>query len=422
MPCVTELTEFSRRESDLRGAGINILALNVDELMDDPKSDLARSKQILTKIAFPFAAAAVDAEHSGTLDLFHQAFLSLRRPLPIPSSFLATADGRVAVIYRGPLSIEQLLHDLELLDSGPESIRTRAAPFQGKWHTTPIIPDPKGHAMAFMRSGFLDQGAKYLETYLLAHLNKKGWGPPESWPTQMRLAELCDTLADFYRLRNEPEKVAGVYQIALKFDPEFVPSFMNLGKVMIGQGKTNEGLGLLQRAHRLAPSDSIITSDLAIAYAMTGRTKPAEQIFLRLLQQDSESSGTRLNLGRLYFQTRRFTEAAAQLRAHLKLEPNSAEALNLFCWILVSSPNDSDRDARLAQEYFTRLRRQAQEEAAESHDLLAALHAELGDFENAVVEARRAVQLAQKQSNESSVAEIEHRLQLYRNRQPFRLR
>jgi Flp pilus assembly protein TadD len=222
-------------------------------------------------------------------------------------------------------------------------------------------------------------------------------------------------------LRNEPDKVVGVYQIALKFDPEFVPSLMNLGKIMIGEGKIVQGLGLLQRASRLAPADPIVASDLAIAYAMTGRPEPAERILLRLLEQDPDTPGTRLNLGRLYFQSSRFTEAAVQLREHLKTEPDSVEALSLLCWVLVSSPGDSDRDPRLAREFLNRLVRQESRESARSHDLRAAIHAELGDFDSAVAAARQAVRLAGEQRNPSA-AEIQQRLKLYLNRQPYRLR
>jgi tetratricopeptide (TPR) repeat protein/thiol-disulfide isomerase/thioredoxin len=421
MPCLKELAEFTRCENQLREAGLKIVALNVDELMEDPNSDFSRSKRQLSEIGFPFAAAGITPAGAGTLDIFHQAFLSLRLPLPVPSSFLATADGRIAVIYRGPVAVEQLLDDLELVDLDAESIRRRAVPFGGRWHTQPIHADVKQHATAFMRGGFIEEGAKYLENYLLTHANGKGFGPRESWPSSKRLAELCESLADFYRLQNQPGKVLSAFRLALKFDPNNVTACLNLGKAMIETGKITEGITLLQRAAQLAPANVTVASDLAIAYAMTGRTKPAEQIFLRLLKQNPDSSATRLNLGRLYFQQRRFTEARAQLAEQLKLEPNSVEALKLLCWILASSPSDGDRNPRMAHEYVQRLLRQTQEETAESHDLVAAIHAELGDFDKAIEEARRAVQLARDQKSASSVAGIEQRLQLYLSRQPYRL-
>lgn len=418
LPCVKELGEFARRESEVRQSGLNVMALNVDEFLEDPASDLSRSKQILNDIAFPFAAAAIDADQSGTLDLFHQAFLSLRRPLPLPSSFLTTADGRIAVIYRGPISIQQLIDDIEILDSTPQSIRDHSVPFSGKWHAKPFGSNPKRHATAFMRNGFVDPGAKYLEKYLFAHLKKQGWGPPESWPDPKLLAELCDVLANFYRLQNEPNKVLGVYQIALNFYPEFIPSFMNLGKAMISQGKTNEGLRMLERANQLAPSDPIIASDLAIAYAMVGRRKSAEQIFLRLLNEHSETPGIRLNLARLYLQQRRYSQAAAQFANHLRLEPNSEEALRSLCWILTSSPND--RNPRQAKAVLNRLRRQLGESSAVVRDLSAALYAEIGDFDRATEEARQAIQLA-KEQNDRTVAKIEERLRLYSDKKKFQL-
>ena len=419
LPCIKELTEFSLNESELRQAGVNILALNVDELMEDARSDLSRSKQILDEVKFPFAAAAINADDSGTLDLFHQAFLSLRRPLPVPSSFLTTADGRVAVIYRGPIGVPQILNDIKLLQADTRAIRDEAVPFSGRWHAKPIGPNPKRHATAFLRNGFASQGAKYLEMYLLAHLNKKGWGPQESWPSGKLLAELCDVLANFYRLQDEPKKIMSVYRIALGFDPKFVPSFMNLGKALIGQGKINEGLQMLERANRLSPSDPIVASDLAIAYAMTGRLKPAEQLFLRLLKVSPETPGIHLNLARLYFRQSRFKEAAPHFDSHLRLQPDSIEALRSSAWIFISSSND--RDPQRAKEILGRLQAIPEVPKSLMHDLTAALFAEQGDFKRAVEEARRAVDFAAKEKSPSAT-EIERRLQLYLDKQGFRLR
>ena len=420
MPCIRELKEFSEREAELREAGVNILALNVDQFIEDPLSDLARSRELLEQMSFPFAAAAIDADNSGMLDVFHQAFLSLRLPLPVPSSFLAAPDGRVAVIYRGPITVDELMRDLHLVDD-VDNARDDAVPFAGKWLGKPISVDAKRHATAFMRSGFLDQGAKYLENYLVRHLNKKGWGPPESWPSNQRLAELCDTLANFYRLQNNPKKLVGVYRLALSFDPEFVPSLMNLGKIMVGQGQVTEGLKLLEQANRLKPSDPIVASDLAIAYAMTGRTKPAEQLFLKLMQDESAAVGAQLNLARLYFQAGRYRESALHLRRYLKNDPTSVEALRSLCWILVCSPNDADRDVQSGRAIFEKRLANLQSGTAESYDLRAAIHAEVGDFERAVADVRKAIQLAKQQGNTPLVAEAQKRLALYLKETPYRL-
>ncbi len=420
MPCIKELNEFSQREAELRKAGVNVLALNVDEYIDDPSSDLSRSRKLLEEMSFPFTAAAINADNSGMLDLFHQAFLSLRLPLPVPSSFLTTADGRVAVIYRGPITVDQLLQDLEVAKRDAD-LRDDAVPFAGRWYGQPIAVDAKRHATAFMRGGFLGPGAKYLENYLLRHLNKKGWGPRESWPSNRRLAELCDMLANFYRLQNEPKKVVGVYQVALNFDPDFVPSLMNLGKIMVGQGNAAEGLKMLERANRLKPADPIVASDLAIAYAMTGRPKPAEQLFLKLLEDDASSSAARLNLGRLYFQSGRFSESAAQLKQYLKHDPTSVEALRSLCWILVCSPQQTDRDLRLAQSIMSQRLTKLEKGTAELYDLRAAMYAEVGDFKRAVESATRAIQVAKQQGNTALVSEAQKRRQLYLNQRPYRL-
>ena len=229
-------------------------------------------------------------------------------------------------------------------------------------------------------------------------------------------------LANFYRLQNEPKKVFGVYRIALRFDPQFVPSLMNLGKILIEQRKVAEGLRLLERASRLKPSDTVVASDLAVAYAMTGQTSKAEKIFLSLLQQDPKSPAARLNLGRIYFQTGRFDRATQALKQHLTVDPHSQEALQSLAWISACAPEAANRNTKLAQSCLARLEDLAESKDAELHDLRAAILADTGHFDSAVAEVRKAIQIATEQQNNRLVSQTRQRLQRYLDRQPYRLK
>jgi tetratricopeptide (TPR) repeat protein len=65
----------------------------------------------------------------------NRALFNLDRPFPLPTSFLVDARGRIAVIYKAPVTVEGVLADAAALGSrGPES-GDRAAPFPGRWQS-----------------------------------------------------------------------------------------------------------------------------------------------------------------------------------------------------------------------------------------------------------------------------------------------
>jgi len=431
-PCLEELQEMTAKETGIRAAGLSVVALNVDELANDPKSDLATARQLLTRLKFPFPAAALTTDYSGLLDLFHQSFLNLRLPLPVPSSFLATADGRVAVIYRGPVSIDQVLRDMTLLDMDPETLRTATVPFPGRWLSPPFTADVKSLCTTFLRAGYLDMGRTYLERYLLSHARNQGWGPKEQWPSRPRLAELCDTLADFHRLKNDPQGVMKSYQVALQFDPNATLPHAMLGKGLMRSGQPEKGLKMLERAVELDPDNAELISDLAIGYAMAGRDRDAIARLVALTDQQPELSTPHLHLARLYRQQRLYADAIRELEAYLRAEPTSGEVIYQLAWLLAAAPDEQDRDPRRAREWFERLPRSFPRESLEYDDLDALLLAAAGDFDGAVRRAEeglRRANAAKTPATETPAAQpaprtatdrLRARRELYARRQPYR--
>jgi tetratricopeptide (TPR) repeat protein len=418
VPCLTELQAFAAREQPIRAAGLNVIALNVDELNASADSDLSRSKQLVDSMHFPFAVAAIDPDTSGMLDVFHRSFLSLRRPMSIPSSFLVTADGRAAVIYRGPVSVDQVIQDVALLELPLEPLRRASVPFAGRWRNPPSIGDPKDLSVALMRAGFLDAGAKYLERYLLAHRQQQAWGPRDEWPTPERLAELCEPLADFFRLRNEPQGVLRSYQLALEFDPKSVSAHVMLGKGLMRAGQANQGLSLIRRAAELAPASTPIRIDLAISYAMIGKLADAESELQRLLEDHPELNEPHWHLARVYLQQQQVNAGLDQLRRYLSSEPTSVEALRLMAWTLATTSDQACRNIEEAERWAAQLPESVRV-TADYLDLAAVLRAARGDFAGAVAQAELAIERLPHSASAATRAALAARLQLYRQAEPY---
>ena len=136
VPCVQEMTEFASRADSLRAAGVRVVAINVDQI--DASWDSNESAQeVLEYTGFPFD---VGTALSQTQELFDKKHLFERLdPYPLPSSFLLDEKHQLALVYLGPVPVEQLIADVALLADAKE-LKNSALPFDGTWIETAAVP------------------------------------------------------------------------------------------------------------------------------------------------------------------------------------------------------------------------------------------------------------------------------------------
>lgn len=136
-PCVTELQDFTRHADKLRERGIDVLALSVDAVSNQPTTNDA-DLSTLGKLGFPFRAGRADAETLEKLQLLNDTIFELKSPLPIPTSFLIDKRGRVVAVYKGSVSADRLLEDAaKLRVRSTDEWRRATLPFGGSWEMPP---------------------------------------------------------------------------------------------------------------------------------------------------------------------------------------------------------------------------------------------------------------------------------------------
>ena len=85
--CIQKINEITKRSEDIRKAGLQIIALNVDQISQ--KSDKSKdSIKMLKDMNFPFANAIANEELLSSLQENHNIHVGLSKPLPIPAAFL----------------------------------------------------------------------------------------------------------------------------------------------------------------------------------------------------------------------------------------------------------------------------------------------------------------------------------------------
>lgn len=283
-PCVAELTDFREHADELSTRGLRVLALSVDE---DEKRPEAR--RLLSGLDWPFESGYAPAELLDTLDTIQRTLLLRKRRLPLPTSFLVDAQGRIAVIYKGPVESKTLLEDLALLPLSGEELRDRAVPFPARWITDEGTPPDllPGIVRELFDRGLTEPaGACFL---LMPR-------PAEADPAVVRdYLSSCLQLAQELSKSEKPRLAADLYGRALEIDPDAFPSRMGRAQC-------------LERLERLADAER--------EYEEAATLRP-------------ESAGPLLGQAGVLIRRERYQEAVPLLERALRLRPNHARA-NLF--------------------------------------------------------------------------------------------
>ena len=114
--CVAELKELGQRQSELQEAEIDVVAVCTNGLGEDTTS-MKPAIKLLYSMEFPFCATTLDPKLYELLKAVQDSFIPMAGPLPLPCSFLIDGKGRLAAIYRGPVSVDDILADAQFSDA-----------------------------------------------------------------------------------------------------------------------------------------------------------------------------------------------------------------------------------------------------------------------------------------------------------------
>ncbi|MGK0189777.1 MAG: thiol-disulfide isomerase/thioredoxin [Verrucomicrobiales bacterium] len=273
-PCLRELADLQQRSSDLEGAGIDVIALCVDEVNEQGTGVPAGSPQdVAKKLNLPFAVGTANTQLVDTLQMVHDLMFDIHVPLPLPSSLLVDGDGRLLVIYKGQLNVDELLKDATSRAglSGAER-RSLTEPFPGIWVAPPRVLSFVDLATKMFKRGYTKEALAYYQK------NSKSLSShPQSF-------ELMVLLGKALEKEKRHKDAIGAYRFGLTRSPDFTPALAALAQLLAtcpdaSLRDPQQALSLADKAVRLTNARDIdALKSLAAAFDATGQTASAKAV------------------------------------------------------------------------------------------------------------------------------------------------
>ena len=261
-PCLAELRELAAEERRLRAAGLEITTLNVDDPESDAASRIAKARAALEKLRVKLPGGVATASTIELLDVVQRVLVTAPRQLALPTSFLIDADGRLATLYRGRVSVTRLIADLAALNEPRREPRAVAVPFAGRWFTNPFPPD----VLAIPRKLLEINLAGEALAYVGAHVPLPTRGRPATLPkgvTAPQLVEVYSRAGARLRAQNKAGPALEAFRTAVLYGPTDWNARSRFASLLQQQGRLSEALTEHRRTLQLRPDNLLASNNVA---------------------------------------------------------------------------------------------------------------------------------------------------------------
>jgi Flp pilus assembly protein TadD/peroxiredoxin len=358
-PCRGELRDFSEHAAAFREAGVEVLAVSVD---DPEETDKVRA--FAGELDLPFPVLLANDTAVATYSVLNRFLFNRRRDLGVPTSFLIDEEGLIVKVYAGEARASSILADAAVMKGEP-------LPFPGSRFT------PGG------TRNYLDLGTAMAERGLSAEARgifEAALGSEDAgWELYTNFASLLLDVGDL----EESEKY---FRTSLKVKPGQIEAMTNLGTLLLGMGRAEEARQTLEEVRARYPDDGYVLNalgnaefqldnlpaaekhlreavrvepdmgeyryNLAGVLATMGRGSAAIDEFTEAERLGRGGADLHNNLGALYMQIGQTEKAATEFQQALEADPNDFGArMNLAIYNLnAGDPEEGLRQLRTAQE------------------------------------------------------------------------
>ncbi len=315
-PCVGELEELSERNDELRDAGIEVLALAVDQLDDSVDASVAR--KLAKRLKLPFTTGQAPRKLIAYLQKIHNDLITSSQPLPVPVSFLIDGNSRISVIYKGRLNVDDLAADTQHSKGTLRERFARSAVVPGRILPVPTVARRRNQFEARYRFATYLQQRGYAQSAAAENQELIKMFPENAGP--------YNNLGISYISQKKHALAEASFREALRVQPDHARSHTNLATLLIEKGKTGEAAGHLEQAIKSNPREEKnhkILSGLLIAQK---RWADAQACLEKAVAENPHSANFNALLGMTLAQQGQLARAVTYLEYALEVQPDHKDA------------------------------------------------------------------------------------------------
>jgi tetratricopeptide (TPR) repeat protein len=273
-PCLEELKAFADAKPTL-AQRIDLLALTMDGVDDLDSPAVAKSRDFLRRIDWPYESGTATLDLSDQLRVLQTPFLDVDDLIPLPTSFLIDKNGSLAAIYQGPVEVTQLVTDVERLEQAGEQPANLAINFPGRWNAFPNGRDQLITLSALYHLSKYEQDSLRFSTLAMkvdpsSELAKRNYDAAQKVVNSLRgqISEFSNALktqpdnANLYFNLGVTHYRAGDLQGAVRHLQDAIarnqnlsPAHAQLGNVFARMGELDRAEVSLRKALQIAPRD-----------------------------------------------------------------------------------------------------------------------------------------------------------------------
>lgn len=297
LPCRQELNDLKQRWSELESAGVRVVGLAVDGLGSDA-GDPRQAQRFAAKLDAPFPMGPADSNFLQLVTGYHHNLIAMTKPLPIPTSLLVDGKGRLAVIYKGRVEVDDVLRDAQ---SNPATARQR-------WQ-------------------------------LAAHLPGRLLDQPQIFESQLQMeAQTRRDVADAFLKQKLYADARAHLDAALSVRPDFLSARRLYGYTFEAAGDLRAAADSYEQAVREFPRDPQLRYMLANAWLQLGRTEESVEQYRQAIEFNAQFPAAYVNLSQALLRLNRTEDARTALEQALAIDAGFQPAIDQLRGLPGSKP------------------------------------------------------------------------------------